>query len=149
MRTLVCQSKNSLATIRLCTDPTTVVEGEFEAWTLLSGKQIMYVERRLHRLLERHHLGGTYDQGALYAFEYAELCAVLREQLGPSDRERYVKLLETRPTVHRAQRQRVRVWSYASWRVAGVLGLIVYKALSTIVFFGVVAVLLSIFKKNR
>ena len=149
MRTLVCQPKGAVSTIRVYTDQDALLTGEFEAWTLLTGKQIMCVERRLHKLLERHHLGGTYDQGALYAFEYGELCAVLRDQLGPSDRDRCMKLQEVRPVAHRTSWSRLKAASYISWRTAGVMGFVIYKILATVVFFGVVAVLLNVFKKNR
>lgn len=150
MRTLVCQSKGPLSTVRLYVDQETLVDGEFEAWTILTGKQVMCVERRLHKLLERHYLGGAYDQGALYAFEYGELCAILRDQLGPTDRERYLKLQQQAKAIqHGPPWQRTKAVSYVSWRLAGLLGFILYKCVSTIVFFGIVAALLSIFKKHR
>lgn len=148
MRTLVCQPKGSISAIRVYTDPNALVTGEFEAWTLLTGRQVMCVERRLHKLLERHHLSGTYDQGALYAFDYGELCAVLRDQLGPSDRDRYRTLLETKP-VHRAPWLRLGVVAYAAMCVAGIAVFVIYKTLATLVFFGIVAALLNVFKKNR
>lgn len=150
MRTLVCQPRGSLSTVRLYADQEALVDGEFEAWTLLTGKQVMCVERRLHRLLERHHLGGSYDKGALYAFEYGEMCAVLRDQLGPSDRERYLKLQQDVRTLrHGAPWQRMRAASHVSWRLASLTWFVLYKCVSTIVVFGVVAALLAVFKKNR
>ena len=144
MRTLVCQPKGSVSTVRLYTDQEALVEGEFEAWTLLNGRQILAVERRLHKLLERQYIGGTYEQGALYALEYAEMCAVLRDQLGPSDRDRYLRLQQsTRPRVE------WRAGWYAVWRAVCLVGFVLYKTIATIVFFGVVAVLLNLFKKHR
>jgi len=150
VRALVCQARGALSAIRVYTDPEALVEGDFEAWTLLTGKQIICVERRLHKLLERHHMGGSYDKGALYAFEYAELCAVLRDQLGPSDRDRYLKLQEdVRLLEHGAPHERLRVAGHIAWRFAGVVAFIAYKALTTVVFFGVVGMLLALFRKHR
>lgn len=150
MRALVCQARGSLSTVRIYTDSEAVVEGDFEAWTLLTGKQIICVERRLHKLLERHHMGGSYAQGALYAFEYAELCAILRDQLGPSDRDRYLKLQRDASLLeHGPPHERLRVAGLFAWRLSGLGLFIVYKALTTIVFFGVVGMLLALFRKHR
>lgn len=124
--------------------------GEFEAWSLRTGKQVMCVERGLHRLLAKHHLGGAYEAGALYALEYDDMCAVLRDQLGPSDRDRYLKLQQDVGLLeHGAPGQRLRVAGHIAWRFAGVMAFVVYKTLTTVVFFGVVGLLLALFKKHR
>lgn len=150
MRTLVCQPKSDVSTVRLYVDQSALVTGEFEAWTLLTGKQILCVEKRLHKVLERHHLGGTYEQGALYAFEYSEMCAVLREHLGPSDRERYTQLKNvSESVVRRPTWLRPATVSRVLWRTAGVTGFVVYKTVAMIVLFGVVAAILSVIKKHR
>ncbi len=150
MRALVCQQRGAMSTITIYTDPETLVNGPFEAWTLLTGKQVICVERRLHKLLERHHLSGSYEKGALYAFAYDELCAVLRDQLGPSDRDRYLNLQQDVELLeHGPPGQRLRVVGHIAWRFAGVMAFVVYKSLTTVVFFGVVGLLLTLFKKHR
>lgn len=150
MRTLVCQPKGGLSTVRVYADASALVTGEFEAWSLRTGKQVLFVEKRLHRLLERHHVGGSYDQGAVYAFEYAEMCTVLREYLGPSDFERYVSLQQAaKASAHSVPWQRTRLTGVVAWRLAGLTGFVLYKTLATVVFYGVVAALLALFNKHR
>lgn len=116
----------------------------------MTGKQIVCAERRLHKLLESHLLGGSYESGALYAFEYAELCAVLRDQLGPSDRDRYLQL-KHRPSAPRQTTlwQRTKVAAHIGWKLAGLTIFVVYKIVATVVFFGVVAAILAAIGKHR
>ena len=150
VRTLVCQPRGALSIIRIYANPETLVKGEFEAWTLATGKQIVCVELLLHKLLERHHMGGSYDVGALYAFEYAEMCAVLRDRLGPSDRDRYLQLKQMPAASKRGQSwSRTKVAAHLSWRLVELAIYMVYKTVTTIVLFVVVAVILSVIGKRR
>lgn len=151
MRTLVCQPKGLLSVIRIYADPNALVEGQFEAWTLRSGKQIICAERRLHKVLERHHLGGSFENGALYAFEYAEMCAVLRDQFGPSDQDRYEELKRPVPTGHPTVTwwERYKLAIHVSWKIAAFTAFVLFKTLKTVVLFVIVGLVLAAIGKRR
>lgn len=61
----------------------------FESWALRDGKQIVFATIKMHKVLQSHHFAGSYEQGAMYAYTYDEMCAIMSSNLGPSDRERY------------------------------------------------------------
>lgn len=61
----------------------------FESWALRSGQQILYVNNRMAGDLKAFHMTGSYDRGAMYAYSYDDMVAVLTSKLGPSDRARY------------------------------------------------------------
>lgn len=61
----------------------------FESWALRDGKQIVFATTKMHKILHSNHFAGSYDQGALYAYTYDEMCAIITANIGPSDRERY------------------------------------------------------------
>lgn len=61
----------------------------FESWALRDGKQIMFATIKMHKILHSNHFAGSYDSGALYAYTYDEMCAIITANIGPCDRERY------------------------------------------------------------
>jgi hypothetical protein len=67
----------------------TDVTTPFESWALRDGKQILFATSKMHKTLQSHHFAGSYEQGAMYAYTYQEMCAIISAHLGPSDRERY------------------------------------------------------------
>jgi hypothetical protein len=61
----------------------------FESWALRDGKQILFATTKMHKVLQSQHFAGSYDKGAMYAYNYMEMCKVISAHLGPCDRERY------------------------------------------------------------
>lgn len=60
----------------------------FESWALSNGKSIIFVNNQLQNFLKPYYMFGTFEQGAVYAYEYEELCKAIEVKIGPSDRQR-------------------------------------------------------------
>jgi hypothetical protein len=67
----------------------TDIIGNFESWALSKGSQILYVNNRMDKDLKPYYMSGSYQAGAMYAYSYDEMIAIIKSRLGPSDYERY------------------------------------------------------------
>jgi hypothetical protein len=65
-----------------------------ESWAIRSGSQVMMARSKLGKLLDKQHLGGSFEGMAQYGLSYEELKAVVTHQMGPSDRERYMQAVQ-------------------------------------------------------
>lgn len=113
----------------------------FESWALRDGKQIMFATIKMHKILHSNHFAGSYDQGALYAYTYDEMCAIITANIGPSDRERYEaglkeefdqSLIKDIPSGDRLPK-----WhaiAYILWKALVLVIKISIKCLNTIIF---------------
>lgn len=85
-------------------------DGEGTTWALQIGSQILYVQNAMQRDLKSMYLSGTYELGALYFFDYPDLCNIITSKLGPSDLCRYeiakAELVRTRQWDEFERRQR-------------------------------------------
>lgn len=98
-------------------NPETKVTSDFETWAIQSGKQVLFVNQTLGRKLENLRVTGNYMQGkATYALEYHEMCAVIRQFMGPTDMERYQALVADAPRPSGFNKK----WLYGTWIVVGV-----------------------------
>lgn len=73
-----------------------------ECWAIRSGKQFLFARMKLPNLLDKFYFGGTYEKMAHYIISYQEMCAIVSDHMGPSDRKRYEMALaaaEGRKTV--------------------------------------------------
>jgi hypothetical protein len=86
----------------------------FECWAIRSGRQVEFAYTKLHRILDRYHLGGSYDSFARYAFEYDELCALVAAHMGPSDDDRLQAALDESRRLAAYRPSRVDLWPLAS-----------------------------------
>jgi hypothetical protein len=68
-----------------------------ECWAIVSGKQFVFARTRFGRVMDKFHLGGSFERMANYAVSYEELCAVVEAYMGPSDRQRYELMTRTSP----------------------------------------------------
>jgi hypothetical protein len=91
MQYLVVQERSREASVlHLVQDARTMIAGRFEPWAIKTGKQVMFVRVQAARTLAPLHVSGDFpDSEAVYALAYDDLIAVLREHMGPSDRERW------------------------------------------------------------
>lgn len=64
----------------------------FESWALDTGKKIIFANNKMHKMLSSHYMLGSYQTQASYAYTYEEMCAIMKSNMGPSDRERYLIL---------------------------------------------------------
>lgn len=88
MKYVVVRPAGDLCKVFIMEDGTDVTM-PFESWALREGRQILFATTKMHKALQSHHFAGSYENGAMYAYTYEEMRAILSAQLGPSDRERY------------------------------------------------------------
>jgi len=87
---IVYPTRDGHTTVRLTSDPNELIRGPFEGWALHSRKQILFVKTKIGPLLGGLHRAGAFlEDGATYALGYQDMLAILRESLGPTDRERF------------------------------------------------------------
>lgn len=75
------------------------VKDPFESWALKEGKSVEFVTLQLAKMFKQFYLYGTFETKAAYGLCYDEMLAMLRNRLGPSDRDRYLELLQVRDEV--------------------------------------------------
>lgn len=88
MKYVVVRPANGLAKIYILEEGEQVAT-PFESWALRTGPQILFATTKMHKVLHSQHMLGSYETGAMYAYSYEELCAIIAGSLGPSDRQRY------------------------------------------------------------
>lgn len=112
----------------------------FESWALCTGKQIVFATIKMHKVLQSQHFAGSYEQGALYAYTYDEMCAIMSDNLGPSDRERYeISLREhSDPETNITYADPLPGWhriAYILWKTFVFVIKVLIKSLNTVIFF--------------
>lgn len=113
------------------------ITGEFESWALNSGKQIMFVSNRMVKVLQSHYMMGSYQDQASYGYSYAEMCKIMEEYLGPSDKARVRILQQPLPTV-KPNGMDYQDWVYVMLRVARFVGVILWGTVKCVAFIAVV-----------
>lgn len=113
----------------------------FESWALLDGKQIVFATIKMHKILQSQHFAGSYEQGAMYAYTYDEMCAIITANIGPSDRNRYEALLkeDSGPVLIQGNSSidHLPKWhaiAYALWKTLVLVIKISIKSLNTVIF---------------
>ena len=88
MNYLVLQQKGLASILKVVSEGTDIT-GAFESWALKTGKQILFVDTKMYKLLKAFHMHGSYTNGAWFGYSFEDMRAILTEHLGPCDRVRY------------------------------------------------------------
>lgn len=121
----------------------------FESWALRDGKQIMFATIKMHKILQNQHFAGSYEQGAMYAYTYDEMCAIMTANIGPSDRERYeagLKEQSDQTLIKGIPADELSKWhriSYILWKTLVLVIKIFIKSLNTVIFLVILPLLLK------
>lgn len=118
-----------------------VMSMPFESWALNDGKRIMFATIKMHKILQNQHFAGSYEQGAMYAYTYEEMCAIITANIGPSDRERYEAFLkeDSDPVLIKdnSSIDHLPKWhaiAYALWKTLVLVIKVSIKSLNTVIF---------------
>lgn len=153
MRYLVCQPRGDCAVLRIM-KADDQISGHFETWALNNGLRVLFVETALGRLLNKHHMGGSYESGALYGLSHTEMVDVLTSKMGECDRARYERL-EQEVQAAKAQRDEVlrnsrfpllRLAAAISWGTAKLLTVIVVRGTIMLIWLCVIPILIGIIR---
>lgn len=121
----------------------------FESWALCTGKQIVFATIKMHKVLQSQHFAGSYEQGALYAYTYDEMCAIISANIGPSDRERYeagLKEQSDQTLIKGIPAGELPKWhriAYILWKTLVLVIKIFIKSLNTVIFLVILPLLLK------
>ena len=90
MKFFVCQPKGqSMCKVWVSDNAEERVDLPFDTWAIRSGRQLLFIEREMPRLLKELYVGGSFhDGGATYLVTFEEMVMILDEKLGPNDRLR-------------------------------------------------------------
>lgn len=88
MKYLVLRAKGEASTLQVVNEGAQI-KGPFESWALRTGKQIVFVDTKMYKLLKQYHMHGSYTNGAWFGYSFEDMRAILTEHIGPCDRERY------------------------------------------------------------
>lgn len=125
----------------------------FESWALREGKQILFATTKMHKVLHSHHFAGSYEQGAMYAYTYVELCAILTAHLGPSDKARYEAGLKAQSQVTLIREPNVRHnrfrTAYIMWKITEFVLRISLRIFAMLAFFVILPVLMGWIDRTR
>lgn len=102
----------------------TAVKVPFESWALNDGKKILFANNKMHKMLASHYMLGSYQTEASYAYTYEEMCEIMRANLGPSDRERYLALKDEQKIVKPVDGTKAEVALYIVLRTLQLCGTI-------------------------
>lgn len=153
MRYLVCQPRGECSVLRIMRDDDRI-SGHFETWALNNGPRVLFVETALGRLLSKHHMGGSYENGALYGLSHTEMVDVLTSKMGECDRARYERLDQE---LRAAQVQRdealkkskfplLRLAAAISWGTAKLFTTIIIRGTIMIVWLCVIPILIGVIR---
>lgn len=67
-----------------------------KCWAMNDGRKVTFARTGMAKLLDKFHVGGTYDTMALYGLSFDEVCMMIRERVGPSDDELYEQAIAHR-----------------------------------------------------
>ena len=163
MRYLVLQPKiiRSTESSQMCVLSTheaeDMLEPPFESWALNYGKMILYVDRRLWRDLGPLHIGGAFVTGAMYAYSYDDMLAILRDKLGPTDKDRCEALAQQAAPLKNywAQPQPLpkhpgwNIFGHGMWRAALLACHIVWRSMYTILILVLIPLIIRLFHQRR
>lgn len=151
MKYVVARPFGELSKIYIVSEGTDI-DVPFESWALCDGKQILFATVKMHKVLQSQHFAGSYDKGAMYAYTYPEMCAVLTSHLGPSDRERYEAGLKggVDQTLIRDNlpHDYLPIWTrtaYVLWKTLTLIVKVCIKVLSVLLFLVIVPFILKWF----
>jgi hypothetical protein len=158
MKYVVVKPAGDLSKIFIMTEGA-MITGPFESWALLDGKQVLFATTKMHKVLQSHHFAGSYEQGAMYAYTFTELCAIMSAHLGPSDRERYEALeADLKEESNRTLIKGIPVddgipkWTriaYFLWKTLVFITIAFIKALNTILFVVLLPLIIKFFEGFR
>lgn len=151
MKYIVVAPTGELSKVYIMADGAMVTQ-PFESWALRDGKQIVFATIKMHKVLQSHHFAGSYENGAMYAYTYDEMCAIISSHIGPSDRERYETglkeesnktLIKGSPVgIHLPKWQRI---AYILWKALEFAVRISIKAFSVVIFLVILPFILKWF----
>lgn len=147
MKYVVVRPHGELSKVYIVSEGTDITM-PFESWALRDGKQIVFATIKMHKALQSHHFAGSYDQGAMYAYTYEEMCAIMNSHLGPSDRERYEAGLKEGSNKTLITGNTVSKWpliAYGLWKILVFIVLFSIKAFNTVVFLIILPLIIKIF----
>lgn len=155
MKYIVVRPKGELSVVSIVPEGTDITI-PFESWALRDGKQILFATVKMHKVLQSHHFAGSYDQGAMYAYTYEEMCAIMNSNLGPSDRERYEAGLKEQSNktlikdipVHDDISKWTRI-AYFLWKTLVLLVVILIKGLNTVLFIVILPLIIGFIERFR
>lgn len=152
MKYIVVRPKGDLSIIYIKSEES-MMDLPFESWALRDGKQIMFATIKMHKILQSQHFAGSYEQGAMYAYTYEEMCAIITANIGPCDRERYEAGLkeESNKTLITGidRRSKWGVIAYALWKTLVLVMKILIKSINTILFLVLLPLIMSIVRNFR
>lgn len=144
MKYVVVRPHGDLAKIYIVSEGA-MIDTPFESWALQSGKQILFATTKMHKILHSHHFAGSYENGAMYAYTYTELCAIISEHLGPCDRIRYESMaaVPNDPVFIEENRFKNHRLALIFWKILEVTIKIFMKTVSVIMFLVILPILLA------
>lgn len=69
------------------------VDTPFDSWALNTGKRLLFAHNQMHKLLKSHYMLGNFEQGAMYAYDCAEMNRIITSAIGVDDKSAYEALL--------------------------------------------------------
>lgn len=121
----------------------------FESWALRDGKQIVFATIKMHKILQNQHFAGSYEQGAMYAYTYEDMCAIITAHIGLSDRERYeagLKEQSDQSLIKGIPADELSKWhriAYILWKTLVLVIKIFIKSLNTVIFLIILPLILK------
>ena len=144
MKFFVCQPKGqSMCKVWVSDNAEERVDLPFDTWAIRSGRQLLFIEREMPRLLKELYVGGSFhDGGATYLVTFEEMVMILDEKLGPNDRLRCEEAQKEFDAVKdKFKDLRKRLWkerwlasSNIALRLAGSLLYVVWLGMKFLVF---------------
>lgn len=149
MNYLVLRPNGAQATISIVPEDT-VLDLPYRGWALKTGKQILFANDQMHKVLESHYMMGAYTDRALYGYSYEELDAILVSKLGPSDEDRYKAAVSSIQQAKPSFNQSVgRVWQVGLWRLLEFLITTFCKGVKFLVVMLIIPFLISFISKRK
>ena len=91
LKFLVVKPKGNASVLQIVPEESEI-NGQFESWALNDGKQILFVDTQMHKVLKSFHMFGNYESGAMYGYSFDEMVKILTSKLGLCDRARFMEL---------------------------------------------------------
>ena len=126
----------------------TVVSKPFESWCMNQGKASLLIRTGLHKKLARYHLFGSYEKGATYAVSYEEMCGIVTSAVGPSDRERYMRLKNRKAFIDERRLHRIMAMVFKSLGLVAYCGWLMIKLMAVLLIVPFVIMALKNHKRH-
>lgn len=93
MKHIVVQPHPKGFSIVKIADANVVLDKPFDSWALNTGKRLLFAHNHMHKLLKSHYMMGNFEQGAMYAYDYAEMSDIITSAIGLCDEKAYEALI--------------------------------------------------------